>query len=229
MSQQLTFPFPLPIKTTFNNFIVGKNTELIEMLQSLASGSKQGQLFLWGAPGVGLSHLLQATAHAASDAGQRCLYLSATHSNLSPDVFDELEALSLVIIDNIEAWLGQAVWEEALFALYNTLFDAKKSLIIGAHHSLQDLPIRLPDLRSRISAAILYHIKKLSDEEKIAALKLAAYKKGMLLKENVSQFILTHGPRDWPTLLKLLDELENASLVSQRKITIPFVKEVLQN
>ena len=90
------------------------------------------------------------------------------------------------------------------------------------------LPLKLADLKSRLGAGITFHIQSLSDEEKLMALQLRARFRGMVLPAEVGQYLLRHFPRDMGKLFLLLDELDRASLAAQSRLTIPFVKTVLQ-
>jgi DnaA family protein len=70
-------------------------------------------------------------------------------------------------------------------------------------------------------------VQPLSDPEKSLALQLRAKQRGLSLSQDVANYLLTHAPRDMGQLFMLLERLDLASLQRQRKITIPFVKEVL--
>ena len=72
-----------------------------------------------------------------------------------------------------------------------------------------------------------FQLQLLSDEEKQAALQLAANQRGFELPNSVAQFILTHCARQQGELFQLLIKLDEASLVAKRKLTIPFVKQIL--
>ena len=89
------------------------------------------------------------------------------------------------------------------------------------------MPIRLPDLRSRLSGGLVIQLHELQDDDKIKTLKLHALKRGFELPTSVGQFLLNRSSRNMHDLNTLLNRLDEASLIAQRKITIPFVKTVL--
>ncbi len=82
-------------------------------------------LYIWGSAGVGRSHLLQAACSRVEERGGRALYLPlAELSEYDPNVLDDVEACDLLCLDDIQAVVGQARWEEALFHAFNRLRDA---------------------------------------------------------------------------------------------------------
>ncbi|HEX4044792.1 MAG TPA: DnaA regulatory inactivator Hda [Gammaproteobacteria bacterium] len=229
LSAQLTLGLSLKDDATFDNFYPAQNTTIITALKKAASGQGEKMIYLYGMRGQGHSHLLQACCHAAHQQQHRSVYLPlANLLLLSPDICQGLESLSLVCLDDIDAIAGNAVWEEAIFHLYNRVYDAGGILIIAGHHDHQTIPLILPDLRSRLAWGVGYRLQPLADEEKLAALIMRAKRRGMGLSKEVGKYILTHCPRHMRTLFAALDILDKASLAAQRRLTIPFVKEVLQ-
>ena len=91
----------------------------------------------------------------------------------------------------------------------------------------RELPVELPDLKSRLTLALVFQLQGLSDEDKLRALQLRASRRGLHLTDEVGRFILTRGSRSMAALFELLDKLDQASLQAQRKLTIPFLKETL--
>ena len=74
----------------------------------------------------------------------------------------------------------------------------------------------------------LGHGQPLDDEEQIEALKLHAIRRGLELPDETATFLLNRLPRDMHTLCTLLDELDEAALIAQRRLTVPFVSAVLK-
>jgi DnaA family protein len=103
----------------------------------------------------------------------------------------------------------------------------KSLLIISGNQSPTTLPIKLLDLRSRLSWGLVIQLMELSDEDKINTLKLHAARRGFDLPESVGQFLISRCSRNMHDLHQLLNRLDDASLAAQRKITIPFVKNIL--
>ena len=227
---QLPLGIGLRDDATFDNYYVARsNTPLVEHLTQQLTSEGEQFLYLWGAPGVGRSHLLQAACHAASDADKRALYLPLDDlGHFPPLMLEDIERLDLVAIDDLECVIGRKRWEEALFHAFNRLRDAGKKLVITASASPRQLNVVLPDLASRLTWGVTFHVHPLeNDEERLAALKLRASVRGMQLPDDVGRYILHRGPRDLGELCRAVETLDKASLSAKRKLTIPFVKSAL--
>jgi DnaA family protein len=228
---QLPLDLRLHDDATFDNFLLGDNTALCQALRHLASPeARSEQAFLFAASGSGRSHLLQAVCHAVyAGAEERvAMYLPLDDACLRPEILDGLEYCAVVALDNIDAVLGCANWEEALFHFYNRACDAGVNLVFSAKVAPRALQMQLPDLRSRLSYGMTFQVKPLSDEQKIAALVLRAKNLGLELPEEVGRFLLRHYQRDMAALFILLKQLDRASIAMQRRLTIPFVKTQLE-
>ena len=114
-----------------------------------------------------------------------------------------------------------------MFHLFNRLRDSGRRLLIAASTSPRELPVKLADLKSRLTLALIFQMRPLSDEDKLRALQLRASRRGLHLTDEVGHFILTRGTRSMSALFELLERLDQASLQAQRKLTIPFLKETL--
>ncbi len=229
LSAQLTLGLSLKDEATFDNFFAGKNSEIISELKKTAKGDGERFIYLCGTRGQGCSHLLQASCHYAYQHKLTSVYLPLGNlAALSPEILNGLEALSLVCIDDLHAIAGVAEWEEAIFHLYNRIYDAGGHIIVAAHDLPKAINLTLADLVSRMSWGIVYRLHSLVDAEKLSVLTMRANQRGITLSEEVGKYILTHCPRHMGTLFAALDALDRASLAAQRRLTIPFVKEVLQ-
>ena len=148
-------------------------------------------------------------------------------ADYGPELLDNLEQCELVCLDDLDAVAGRADWEEALFHLFNRLRDAGKRLLLAAATSPRELGVQLPDLQSRLTLALVFQLQELADEDKLRALQLRASRRGLQMPDEVGRFILTRGARSMSALFELLEQLDQASLQAQRKLTIPFLKETL--
>ena len=227
--QQLALELALKESTTFANYYCAeKNAQLLITLQEVARGRGEQFIYLWGQPGSGRTHLLQACCHVADKLKLSPIYLPLGDlSHLQPEMLEGLEALPLVCIDNIDGIAGDPVWEEAFFHFFNRVHDAGKRLVIAGCLPPNELGIKLSDLASRLAWGVIFHLQALTDNEKIQALLLRAKARGLHVPEAVAQYLIRHWPRDMGSLFEAIEKLDQASLVAKRKLTVPFVKEVL--
>ncbi|WP_442486826.1 DnaA regulatory inactivator Hda [Halomonas litopenaei] len=225
---QLPLGVGLRDDATFDNYHPGANATLVECLSHQFDDNGEPFLYLWGGDGVGRSHLLQAACHQASARDLRTLYLPLEElGHFPPLMLEDVERLDLVAIDDLDRVVGRKRWEEALFHAFNRLRDSGKRLLIAADRPPRQLDIQLPDLASRLTWGMTFHLRQLSDEDRMQALKLRAHLRGMELPDEVARYILHRGARELSELFRSLEVLDNASLSAQRKLTIPFVKKAL--
>ncbi|TVZ39965.1 regulatory inactivation of DnaA Hda protein [Alteromonadaceae bacterium 2753L.S.0a.02] len=228
--QQLSLGIALHDEATFENYLVAdNNAQAVAALQNIASTQGGDNLCIWGARGVGLSHLLQATCHEAAALGRSLQYfpMADVRGYAAAELCEGLEELDLVCLDGIEHICGNRDWEQALFHLFNRMRDAGKTMIFSSHTSPPSLPILLADLKSRLLSCVIYHLESLDDDGKRSALKMRAQLRGFDMPDEVANFILNRASRDTTELFVLLNRLDDASLQEQRKLTVPFVKAVL--
>lgn len=228
MNEQLPLGLQLRPSARFSGFVPGRQHELYRQLQQVAAGDAAGPLYCWGRPGTGKTHLLQASCHHAGEHGRSAAYLSLRDApQLAPAVLGGWESFALVCLDDIEAVAGQPVWEEALFHLYNRLHENAGALLVSAAVAPAQLPIQLPDLVSRLAAGPVYQLHPLDEADSLEAMRRRARQRGFELPEDTARYLLKRLPRDLPALMALLERLDTASLAAQRRLTVPFVKSVL--
>ncbi len=215
----------------FDNFIGLQAKPIITALKEAILSPDFHYLYLWGKEGNGRSHLLQAACHFASEQQRPAMYLPlkqlVKHIHSLESFFSELENLSVIAIDDIDVVIGQAKLEEALFHLYNRIHLTQTCLFISGSKPPSALDTLLPDLKSRLTSGLIFQIPDLTDDEKILLLQQLAGIDGFDIPNEVAQFLLTRCSREMCDLLTILKKLDEATLVAQRRLTIPFVKEVL--
>lgn len=224
-AHQLALGIGLSDSATFDNFYSGANAQLVAELRR----AEEPFLLLWGRTGSGKSHLLQALCHETGRRGLTPAYLPLKEViGASTALLEDLEQLPLICIDDVQAVAGRGEWEEALFALYNRVREVGAHMVVTASGPPASLGIALADLVSRLGWGPVYQLHGLDDEQKIEALQLRARRRGLELPEEVGRYLLKRVPRDTHTLFAWLDRLDQASLIAQRRLTVPFVRAHLE-
>lgn len=229
MNTQLTLGVSLKDEATFANYYAGANGLLLQELKKTASGAGERVIYFCGVGGEGCTHLLQACCHEAHHHKLSAVYLPlAGLMDYTPAVFDGLESRQLICIDDLHLIAGKPAWEEGFFHVYNRIHDAGGRLLVTANVMPKLLGVVLPDVVSRLAWGMVFQLQPLTDAEKLQVMVMRAERRGMMLSEEVGKFILHHCPRHMATLFAAFEALDKASLAAQRKLTVPFVKAVLQ-
>jgi DnaA-homolog protein len=198
--RQLPLEISLPAAPSLDNFVAGANAEALAAVRALAAGQRpEAVVYLWGERGSGRSHLLRA----------------ATRANPGLVAADDVETLD-------------ATAQQALFNAINAARDGQAAVIATGSSPPGQLALR-EDLRSRLAWGLVYQLRAPSDADKAAHLRADAARRGLRLPEEVLAYLLSHLPRDLASLNAVLDALDRYSLASQRPLTLPLVKEALQN
>ena len=223
---QLILPLGSNPRHTFANFCIDDNAGILEALESLPR--QGGSLWLHGPQDSGKTHLLQAVCHQAKTREESAAYLPLKQMReLGPETLDGLEQCLWICLDDMDAVLEQGDWEQRLFGLVNQAMDHGASLLMAARQPAENVSVELPDLRSRLRGAVSFPLQPLDDERQSEALRRRAHSQGYDLPEDAVRYMQRHVVRGLGQLCQLLDQLEQASLSQQRRITVPFVREVL--
>lgn len=222
---QLALPLTLPDHSRFATFVAGPNAAAVEHVRTVAAGAGE-TLWLWGAAGTGKTHLLQAACREASPA-RRVMYLSLAGTGLSPDVLRGLDELDLLAIDRVDAVAGSAEWERRLFVVLNDFAARRGSLLLTARVAAPAAGFALPDLASRAAGAVSYRLHALDDGDRARVLIERAAARGLDLDRAAADYLLRRVDRDMSELGTWLDRLDKASLAERRRLTIPFIRDLL--
>ena len=248
-TSQLALSVQLPDDETFDSYLSESNSTVVSQLalfientaientaieSTAIEKTARSQLnqpksfYLFGLTGVGKSHLLHACSAYASQLHKTSVCLSCAELlQLSVEVLDGLEQIDVICLDDIQLLAGNTLWQQAIFDLYNRVLEQNNCLLVSGNQSVGQLGITLPDLNSRLSWGLTEQLKPLNDAEKVTALQFRASQRGLLLSDDAANFLLNRMSREMANLINSLDILDKASIREQRKITIPFIKDVL--
>ena len=224
------FPLDLrwPPHQRLDAFWPGANVAALQGVSDAAKGVG-AWLYLHGASGTGKSHLLIAACRAALEANRSARYVSLVQlAAPRGEALAGIEPEGLLAIDDVQAIAGDRDAERALFDLYNRTQASQARMLFAAPASPAELGITLPDLVSRLSMCTQYALRPLDDAGRRAMLRVLAGRLGLRLDDEVLDWWFARQPRDPASLVALLQRVDRASLAAQRRITIPFLRELLQ-
>ncbi|WP_448102373.1 DnaA regulatory inactivator Hda [Luteibacter jiangsuensis] len=228
-SQQLPLALRWPRRQRFEHFHPGENAAAVEALRAAAASPAAPWVFVAGSMGSGRTHLLIASCQAAIDAGRTAQYLPlATLRGSRAAAIRGMAGSGLLAIDDIDSVAGESEAEHALFDTFNRYRAEGCTLLFSAGGAPGSIGIALPDLRSRLGSLTQAVLKPLGDTERRDVLREQAGARGIELDDTVLDWLFAHHARDLGTLLDLLDTLDRASLAAKRRVTVPFLRELLR-
>ena len=228
LGPQLPLALRYPPDQRFETWLGAPAT--LAQLRALASGEAGDALYLQGGSGSGKTHLLLAACAAAEAGGASANYLSlARVRGRARAALQGIEQAGLVALDDLDAVAGDREDEIALFDLHNRVRDAGIGLLYAARDVPAALPMVLPDLRSRLAQCTLLALRALDDDSRTEVLRQRAAARGLLFDEAALEWLMRRHSRDLSDLGALFERLDRASLAAQRRLTVPFLKQVLES
>jgi DnaA family protein len=213
---------PLAIGTaathTFETYLGGVNAAAVAHLRALNAGAPP--VYLWGPPGSGKTHLLHAVVQRWIAQGGRAAAFGADVA--APWAADD--AATLLALDDCDAY--DEAQQRAAFAVFIDA-AARGAVVVAAGNAPPvDLPLR-DDLRSRLGWGPVFALQPLGEAESRAALRREADRRGVLLSDDVLDYLLTRFARDLGHLMSQLDRLDTYSLAEKRAISVPLLRRML--
>jgi DnaA family protein len=225
------FPLDLrwPPHQRLDVFHAAGNAGAVREVEALAIQPSHAWVFLHGASGTGKSHLLIGACRAAAEAGREARYVSlASLPGSRAEAIAGIDGEGLIAIDDVHSLAGDRDAERALFDLFNRAAAASARMLFAANASPAELGIGLADLVSRLSSCTQSALHPLDDGGRRAMLRLLAGRMGLRLDDEVLDWWFARQPRDPASLVALLRRIDRAALAAQRRVTIPFLRELLR-
>ena len=219
---QLGLPISLDSRMLLDNFL--GNRHLLDFITQLYVDQTSAEIYVYGASGLGKTHLLQGAALKALSDQQSAMYIDC-YNSLPGHVLESIEQLNWISIDNIDAINDNQ--QDLFFDLYNRAKQAKVSMLISG----TDLPSELgvmKDLKTRLGLATIFQLQSLDDELTMLVLNNQMSDRNLSINPKVYEYLFKYYSRDVKALLKAIDDLDKASLQAKQSITIPFVRKTLR-
>ncbi len=226
MTDQVSLPFSGTDKNALEAFFPGPNHEILRITAGLSLKGIGGVLFLHGSHSTGKSHLLQGAVKRAVEAGLVAAYIPIGARGVNHELLLQLNVRSLLCVDDVYRIAGDEMWERSLIDLYERSQSEGGRLIFSAMTPPAHIGLKLLDLSSRLGSQLVYYLSDLDDQEKAAAFGWCAHRRGIEIAPATLDWLIRHVSRDTGALFSLLDTVDNASLSENRKVTIPFLKEL---
>ena len=226
--QQLPLALRYPPDQRLDSFIAAPAGSIAQ-LRALAAAPGADWVYLSGASGSGKTHLALALCAATEQAGRRAAFLPLiAATGRMRDALEALEGHDVAVLDGLEAIAGLREDEVALFDFHNAARAAGLNVLYTARGTPEAIGLELPDLRSRLSQCARVSLQPLDDEGRKALLRDRAQRRGLVLEEGAIDWLMTRKERDPASLVVMLERLDRASLAAQRRITVPFLRMVLE-
>jgi DnaA family protein len=231
MAAQLILPMGVDDRLGFDNFIDSPNKKLLAFLKMQLKQRSAGRVssyegvFIWGEPDSGKSHLLAALAQWVKQNDGKTVWLDAERGWM-PRSGNGLNRVYL--LDDVEGFTRDAAAERDFLTLIERIKQQNSMLLITAGMPVKSLKVGLPDLSSRLQAMECFELLALSEKDKREVLRQRASQRGILLSDEVLNWLFTHTARELGALLDLLERIDVQSLSQKRKVTIPLIKSILE-
>jgi DnaA family protein len=226
--KQIALDIDLGRGPTLSNFLPGPNAEALQHLRLWAGSAVRSPvpMYLWGPAGSGKTHLLRAMGQALAERGETVGWLDPHVTE--PPSFDP--SWRVILLDDVQDF--SAVQQQAAFNWFvhaaTPVDGAACGVIAAGSHPPADLSLR-EDLRTRLGWGHVFQLHLLDETQRRAVLRQHAEGRGIFLKDDVMDFILTRFSRDLGSLMALLDQLDGYALQTQRPLTIPLIKAMLHD
>jgi len=226
--KQIALPLSQDRQFSFDNFVSDRADLVVNSLQALVLGRGEIQVGLWGGPASGKTHLLNASADFARRQGISLqIYDGLQLRHCDASGFEEFSNCDVLAIDNLDALAGDFAWESCFYQVINRCRDGEHRFIFSMTTKPSELQTRLDDFRSRLQWGLLLQLPQSSDVDIRHILRARARLLGIDLSDEVVSYLMTHHVRNLNEQIGILQRLDGLSLSQQRRVTIPLVKQAL--
>lgn len=225
---QLPLPLQFDSRFSLENYVAEEAAYIRHQLMALFDETGEGLIGLWGGSDSGKTHLLNACALYARNAGIAYhLFEASQLLEASAAGFSEFPEGSVLAVDNIDLLAGHRDWEAEFYQLINRVKQGELRFLFSLSRRPRDTGFRLPDLKSRLNWGLMIALPSPDDAAVENILRQRAHLLGLELGDEALHFLLSRYSRRLKDQMEALQKLDAAALTLQRRITIPLIREVL--
>ena len=218
---QIPLNFTFCTEKSFDNFIVGDNRIVLEMLKNFDKNEPK-LVFLHGKKSSGKTHLCRSVFDSISEKKK---YVTKDNFNQIREI--DTQEIDYLIIDDLDLILLNSDSEDDIFYIINELILLKKYILVSSSCSINDINFSTQDLKSRIKSGLVLKINDMNDADKMNIIKKITEERGWSIDQKVCEYIFNHYQRDLFFLCNVLKNLDEKSLSMKKNITVPFVKRII--
>ena len=227
---QIPFDFGRRENPDLASFFPGRNRALLALIDLIAKNSASHTVYLWGGRASGKTHLLQAACHESARHGLQAAYIPLQQQpQISAAILHDLGEIDLVCVDDIHLISGKPEWQQGLVWLYDELRERQHSLLLSGPAAPAQIALETEALKSRLDSDQVFQIKPPDDELKGRILRQWATGRACEFDAEVLEYVICRVNRDLSRLFALLDKIDRAALTEKRRITIPFVRKMIES
>lgn len=219
--QQIPLDIGLARTPELAHYLPGDNGAALAQLHDWLehTGNNPVPLYLWGEASSGKSYLLRAAQHALAARGLKTGWMDS----LSP-AQDLDENWGAIFCDEVQCY-GPEQQQQAFSWLAQARALHLPVLCAGDAPPMA-LALR-EDLRNRLGWGLVQQLQVLGEAQTRAVLRQEADARGIVLSEEVLDFMLRHFSRDLASLMELLEHIDGYALYAKRAVTVPLIKAML--
>ena len=191
-------------KYTLDNFIVGSNNDVaVAAAQSIvdAPGTRYNPFFLYGGPGLGKTHLVQAIGNelATRNPNLKILYtpiadffsdfVDAVRNGKGKEFNRKFQELDCLIIDDFQFIMNKEKSQEEFFNIFNNLYQLNKQIIVTSDRLPSQIKTVDERLASRLTWAGAFDLQLPKFEDKCAILRAKAELMGANIEPEAIEYI----------------------------------------
>jgi DnaA family protein len=225
---QIPLPLSFDKRFSLGNYVADNAAFIEQQLTALFDETGERLIGLHGGADSGKTHLVNACAHYARDCRIVFHLFDAQQLQTAKAAsFEGFEPGSVIGVDNLDLLAGLRAWETQFYQLINRVRDGELRLVFTLARQPRDIGFRLPDLKSRLMWGLLISLKTTSDDQLETVLRKRARLLGLRISDGALTYLLSHYSRSLSDQMALLYRLDEASLSSQRRVTVPLIKQCL--